>query len=114
MLKFARRAFLSAIAGVWGLSWTEQQEVYLSNSVNGETNQDEPRLVHRSTGEIDSNFVAQQRSINTTVDVVVYPDHYQPVGLELKMDGLDMGAALTAEDAEELGKTLISAANHTE
>lgn len=110
MLKFARRKFLAALAGVWGLSWTEQTNLYLTDNNDDEIRLDEPRLVHRSTGDIDSNFVGQQRSVNTTVDVVVYPGHYQPVGVELSMDGLQMGAALTSEDARELGEQLILAA----
>lgn len=113
MLKFARRKFLAALAGVWGLSWTEQSDM-LNADAEDEPDPGEPRRVYRNTGDIDSNFVAQRRSTHTTVDVVVYPDHYQPVGVELSMDGLQMGAALTSEDAQELGEMLMIAANRVE
>lgn len=112
MLKFARRAFLAAIAGVWGLSWTEQSRTFISDD-DDESAPGEPRRLYRNTGEIASTFVGLRRSMNTTVDVVVYPEHHQPVGIEMSMDGVDMGAALTAEDAHELGEQLIMAAKRT-
>lgn len=112
MLKFARRKFLAALAGVWGMTWTEQTAVF--NPDDDERNPGEPKRIHRQTDDITSNFVGQQRSGNTTVDIVVYPEHYQPIGVEMWMDGLQMGAALTAEDARELGEELLVAVEQAE
>lgn len=112
MLKFARRAFLKAVAGVWGLSYTDQLTM-LNPETQATGDPSEPRRIHYSD-QHDGMFLARQGSIHASIEIIVYPGHHEPVGIEMSMDGLDMGAALTSEDARELGEVLLIAAKRTE
>lgn len=108
MLKFARRAFIKAVAGVWGLSYTDQLTI-TNSETKGTDDPSEPHRIHQSDPH-DGMFIAQQGSIYASIEVIVYPGHHQPVGVELSANGLDMGVSLTSEEAEVLGEKIIIAA----
>lgn len=108
MLKFARRAFIKAVAGVWGLSYADQLTI-IDPERSSTENPSEPHRIHQSDSH-DGMFIARQGSIHASIEVIVYPGHHHPVGIELSANGLDIGVALTSEEAEVLGEKIIIAA----
>lgn len=111
MLKFARRAYLKAVAGVWGLSLTDQLTISVPESEDS-SHPDNPYRIHHSE-QHEGLFIGQQGSWNTSIEVVIYPGHHMPVGVEVSFGKMAMGVALTPDEAEAVGQKIIMAATVT-
>lgn len=108
--EFPRRAFITALGSLWGLSFTDEQDLIRSNQQddNSDTN-DSPKRKARLQ-QVPWAFLEERKGIYGELTVGMYPeDALTPIAIEGTTDRAQVSFGLSVEEAQMLAEQLSDA-----